>query len=634
MPHRKKVLDLERSSPDRAKTEWLDAALDEVVLRCDHAGRVLEHVGPERLMPADGDALRGRAVTEMTTLPAPMRHAWASAFERAVHTQHPQICSYRLDRGAGPRAFEARFVPLAATSVAVAIRDVGERDQLREQVEHHALHDLVTGLGNLRSMRERLEAWMRSGGPRDLATATPVALLIIDLDRFKQSNDLYGRTIGDSLLCLVAQRIRRETLRELVGQAYEPHDVGNPNGSDERDDPSSAAALAIARLGGDQFAVAWRIAEQTAVGVSSDGDRGGYSDLRATSLAARLITAIAAPARIAGKTLIVRASIGVALFPADATTPSALYSQAEAALKRAKLAGRNQVRRHGDDREPAQSAALLPRNEATLRAALASNQFLLLYQPKFRLATSLVDRTGIVLPGEVLAVEALVRWRSPSGALLIPHEFVPLAEVSGMIVPLGDWVLRTALAEVARFATHPASQGARRVGVAINVSLVQLHDRTFVQTVEAALRESGFAAHELTVEIAETSFLEDIRLAIDALAELSSMGVRLAIDHFGVGTAGLVALKALPIDEIKIDRSFIAGAAIDAFDATIVSSLIDMAHDLGKTVTADGVERIDQVTALAQMRCDAIQGYFVGEPMSAADLVAAASLWQILPQSA
>ena len=170
--------------------------------------------------------------------------------------------------------------------------------------------------------------------------------------------------------------------------------------------------------------------------------------------------------------------------------------------------------------------------------------------------------------------------------------------------------------------------------MAINVSLVQLHDRSFVQTVEAALRESGFAAHELTVEIAETSFLEDIRLAADALAELSALGVRLAIDHFGVGTAGLVALKALPIDEIKIDRSFIAGAAIDAFDATIVSSLIDMAHDLGKTVTAEGVERIDQLTSLAQMRCDAIQGYFVGEPMVAATLVATPSLWLTPPRPA
>jgi EAL domain-containing protein (putative c-di-GMP-specific phosphodiesterase class I) len=193
-----------------------------------------------------------------------------------------------------------------------------------------------------------------------------------------------------------------------------------------------------------------------------------------------------------------------------------------------------------------------------------------------------------------------------------------------MIRPLGDWVLRTALAEAALF----AAQGGARVGVAVNVSLLQLHDRAFVDTVTQALGDSGFAPGELTLEIAETALLDDIRLVADVVAELSALGVRLAIDHFGVGTAGLVALKSLPVDEIKIDRSFTAGAAIDAFDATIVSGLIEMAHNLGKTVTADGVERVDQIAALAQMRCDAIQGYFIGEPMTASELVGVPSLWR------
>ncbi len=614
--------DLDRPSPDRAALAWLDVALDEAVLRCDHGGRVIETFGPAHLLPVDAAVLLGHAVADLAALPASMRQAWSAAFERALDTQHAQICGYRLDRGAGMRSFEARFMPLDPTSVAVSIRDVGERDLLREHAAHRALHDEVTDLGNARSLRDRLDAWMRPGQPIDRATVAPIALLVIDLDRFKLSNDLYGRAIGDSLLRLVAQRIRRETLRELLGQAYEPHDVGNPNGIDQRDDPPTSAALAIARLGGDQFAVAWRIGDRQAVGTANDGEAS------ATGLATRLIAALGAPTRIAGQTLFVRASIGVSLYPADATTPSALVSQAEAALKRAKLAGRNQYRRHGDDRVPAAPDSRLPQTETALRAALAADQFLLVYQPKFRLSTSLIDRSNTVMPGAMIAVEALVRWRTPGGVLLIPHQFVPLAEASGMIRPLGDWVLRTALAEVSRFAMHPAAQGRPRIGVAINVSLIQLHDRSFVRAVEAALRESDVAAHELTVEIAETAFLEDVRLAADALAELSAMGVRLAIDHFGVGTAGLVALKALPIDEIKIDRSFIAGAAIDAFDATIVSSLIAMAHNLGKTVTAEGVERVDQITSLSQMRCDAIQGYFCGQPMTAAALVATPSLWQ------
>ena len=617
--------------------DWLDVVLGEAIVRCDHAGRVLAAFGPTDLLPMAADALRGRSIADLVALPAAMRHAWSTAFDRALDTQRAQICAYRLDRNVDAtdgtvvrRDFEARMMPLVdggqAGAVVIAIRDVGERDRLRERLEQVATHDDATGLANLRGLRERLSTWMPPGGV-DRATVAPVALLIVDLDRFKQSHDLHGRSIGDSLLRLAAQRIRREALRELQGRASDAHPA-TPDALDERlavDDPSVVSRLVVARLGGDQFAVAWRIDE------TNGSDRGGA---RVDALASRLIAALGAPTRIAGRTLFVRASIGVALHPADASDAAGLFSQAESALKRAKLAGRNQFRRYGDDASARPGGSSLPPvDEAALRTALANDQFLLVYQPKFELATSLVDRSdegdprgvrGTLEPGAMIAVEALVRWRTPAGALLIPHDFIPLAEASGMIRPLGDRVLRTALAEVARFASH----GAARVGVTVNVSLLQLHDRAFVQTVEVALRDAGFAPHELTLELAETAFVEDIRLVADALAELSALGVRLAIDHFGVGTAGLVALKSLPIDEIKIDRSFIAGAAIDAFDATIVSGLIQIAHDLGKTVTAEGVERLDQVASLCQMRCDAIQGYFVGEPMGAAALVADARLWR------
>ena len=609
---------------------WLDDVLDEALLCCDHAGRVVEIFGPTTLLPADPAALTGRGIAELSDLPSALRQAWSAALERALDTQHAQICAYRLDRGevdgGGERSFEARFLPLGPARVVVAIRDVGERDGLRERIAHHASRDELTGLGNLRALRERLDGWLRPGPPvppSQSATAiAPVALLIVDLDRFKQGNDLHGRSIGDSLLRLVAQRIRREAVRASLGRGWDARDATMPVDANERIDDDSAS-LTVARIGGDQFAVAWRAAAP--------------SGADPMWLAERLIATLGTPTRIAGQTLFVRASIGVATFPDDARDPSALFALAEAALKRAKLAGRNQARRHGDDVAPAASAALPPNTEVALRAAIAASQFLLVYQPKFELASSLAvkpaepgrgaDRGTALAPGAIVAVEALVRWRTPSGALLIPHEFIPLAEASGMIRPLGDWVLHTALAEVSRF----ASDGGVRVGVAINVSLLQLHDRTFVQTVMAALREHGFSAGELTIELAETAFVEDIRLASDALAELSSLGVRLAIDHFGIGTGGLVALKTLPIDEIKIDRSFIAGAAIDAFDATIVAGLIRMAHDLGKTVTAEGVERVDQIASLSQMRCDAIQGYFVGEPMTAAALVATPMLWQKTP---
>ena len=608
---------------------WLDAALDEAIVRVDHAGRISEVHGAHEMLPVPAMALIGRRVSEIDRLPLPMRVSWDVALDRCLDTRHPQITAYVLDRDDGPRSYEARMMPVGGAAV-IAVRDVGERDALRARVEAFAMQDIATGLGNMRALRERLDAWLRHGV--DVAALPSVALLVIDIDRFKQANDLHGRSVGDSLLRLVAQRIHREALGEVLGRAFDANATHASLAIDPADDAASVANLTVVRLGGDQFAVAWRID-----GASSG--EGGDPGERALTLAHRLVVALGTPTRIAGQNLFVRASIGIAIYPVDAMEASTLLSQAEGALKRAKQAGRNLYRRHGDDANGADSApasAMPPNNEAAMRAGLASGQFLLVYQPKFELASSLTsvepgsepgEATALV-PGAMVAVEALVRWRTPAGTLLVPHDFIPLAEASGMIRPLGDWVLRTALAEVARF----EAQGAARVGVAVNVSLLQLHDRAFVDTVTSALREYGFAPHELTLEIAETALLDDVRLVADVVAELSALGVRLAIDHFGIGTAGLVALKSLPVDEIKIDRSFIAGSAIDAFDATIVSGLIEMAHNLGKTVTADGVERVDQIAALAQMRCDAIQGYFIGEPMTASEIVAVQSLWRKSPR--
>ena len=624
------VIDARIADPASAPA-WLDTALVEAMLRCDHAGRVVEIHGPGDLLPAPKDALIGKRVAELVELPAAFRQAWSASLDRTYDTPRAQICAYDFEVAAGPRSFEARMHPLGTDQAAIAIRDVSERNRLRERIEHVAMHDTLTGLPNVRALRERLEAWLARGTRRGVAGAeprgTPVALLIVDLDRFKQSNDLNGRSIGDSLLRLVAQRLSREARRELRGRPYDADDARNPNVVD--DGPIEEDQLFVARIGGDQFAVAWRMSDAgDELGRETEG--AVRSGSRSASLATRLITALGSPTRLAGHTLFVRASIGIALCPEDATDAATLFSHAEAALARAKQAGRNQYRRHRDDDRDDRAASLPPNTEAALRRALASDEFLLVYQPKFELVSSIVadaaepgERASLA-PGAVIAVEALVRWRTSNGALLTPHEFVPLAESSGIIRPLGDWVLKTALAEAARF----AEQGGARVGVAINVSLWQLHDRAFVHGVDAALREHGFAAGELTIEIAETAFLEDIRLVADTLAELSALGVKLAIDHFGVGTAGLVALKSLPISEIKIDRSFIASAAIDAFDATIVAGLIEMAHNLGIVVTAEGVERADQIAALSQMRCDAIQGYFVGEPMPASELVALPRLWR------
>ena len=578
-------------------------ALSDVVMRLDRESTVLDVFGPLELLPASPAELAGSRLAGRPDFPESLRRLWAATLERAFDTGRAQICDYTLEVQAGPREFEARVTPIAIDQALAIVREVTERNRLRERLQHIAMHDTLTGLANARALRERLADWIAREPPQH--DRPSLALFVIDLDRFKQLNDLHGQPVGDTLLRLVAQRLQRAAGRDA---GHEP---------------------IVARIGGDHFAVALALAldEPTM-----------RADAFAGALARGMIAAIGEPARLHNRTVFARASIGVALFPKDGVAPATLFSNAEAALMRAKQLGRNQYRLYGDDAADGDRASARlappapPNSERALRAALAAGEIGLVYQPKFELASSLEREAGedpgaaetMLSAGAVIGVEALVRWQVADGMTLAPAQFIPLAEATGFIKPLGKWVLSTALKEVARF----AESGAARVGVSVNISTLQLHDREFVRDVETALAESGFAAHELTLELAETAFVEDMRLVADTLTELAALGVNLAIDHFGIGTAGLVALKSLPIREIKIDRAFIAGCAIDAFDATIVAGLIEIAHNLGLAVTAEGVERADQIAFLSQVRCDAMQGYFVGAPMSAIELVRATKLWQ------
>jgi EAL domain-containing protein (putative c-di-GMP-specific phosphodiesterase class I) len=236
-----------------------------------------------------------------------------------------------------------------------------------------------------------------------------------------------------------------------------------------------------------------------------------------------------------------------------------------------------------------------------------------LFQPK-------IDVQGSVMRG----VEALVRWPVSSTETLAPDRFIPLAERTGLIVPLGQWVLAESLKQVCAL----QAQRGRALDLAVNVSTTQLRQARFAEEVRELLRSNEFSPSRLTLEIAETQLHDDLHAAIDTLAELAGLGVRIAIDDFGTGYGGLSWLKSLPVHEIKIDRSFIKGCAIDAFDAAIVSGLIDIAHNLGIRVVAEGVERADQIAFLTQVQCDSIQGYFLGMPMSAAELGRVERLWQ------
>jgi diguanylate cyclase (GGDEF)-like protein/PAS domain S-box-containing protein len=445
--------------------------------------------------------------------------------------------------------------------------DITERREAEARIAHMAGHDALTGLPNRTLLRDRLEqAIAAAAGPAGGA-AGMAAVLCLDLDRFKEVNDTLGHPVGDALLQAVAGRLR-----------------GCAQGRD-----------VVARLGGDEFAVVLPAPAGTPEG--------------AAGFASRVAEALAEPFLIEGHQLLAGASIGIAVTPADGADADTLLRRADMALYRAKAEGRATWRFF----EPALDAQLRKRRalEADLRAAVREERFELHYQPLFRTPT-----------GRVNGVEALLRWRRPDGGLVAPADFVPLAEETGLIAPIGDWVLRRACAEVARWPSDTLS-------VAVNLSPAQFRRGDLVGSVRGALAASGLRPERLELEITESVLLEDDRATLETLRRLRALGVRIAMDDFGTGYSSLGYLQRFPFDKIKIDRSFVREMAQDANCMAIVRAVVSLGATLGATITAEGVETPEQLALLREVGCEEAQGFLLGRPKTGAELVE-----QHLPPSA
>jgi len=429
--------------------------------------------------------------------------------------------------------------------------------------EQEALHDGLTGLPNRVFFLDVLEKVLAN---RDRATT---AVLFVDLDNFKDANDAFGHQVGDELLIALSHRLQRQ-LR---------------------------AGDVLARLGGDEFAVV-------------------LTDLLgrdcAQSIAQRMLKVFEEPVRIGDVTVGAFASIGVA-FADESTTAAHLLRNADLAMYEAKRDGGGRIVEY----KPILHTAAIRRTEleAELRVAVAEGQFVLDYQPIVDLATS-----------RIIGTEALVRWNHPTRGLLAPGEFINAAEVSGLIVPLGAWVIRTACEQTARWQQQEPDRAP--ITVAVNLSPRQLVDRTLVATVAQALHETGLDASSLCLEITEGSVIKDFDATMPILHALRTLGVSLALDDFGTGYSSLSYLKELPVTSVKIDRSFIGDLEIDSPNSQIVLAIIELAHALGMRVTAEGAETEQQLDVLKSMKSDQAQGYLLGRPMSPAALSAmlAASL--------
>ncbi|GAB4402179.1 MAG: hypothetical protein OHK0048_19790 [Rhodoferax sp.] len=440
-------------------------------------------------------------------------------------------------------------------------RDITDRKLAEARIEHLAFYDPLTGLPNRRLLLDRLQAVLAAAQRHPNLSA----VLFIDLDNFKDLNDACGHDVGDMLLCQVAQR-----LQSCVRKAD-----------------------TVARLGGDEFVVLLQDLDPDEVSASLQVER----------VAQKILSALGQPYMLAGLERHSTPSIGVVLVTAALQSADELFKQVDLAMYQAKAAGRNTVRFFDPSMQTL--VAQRARIEQELRHALRGQELVLYYQP--------VVNTR----AEVVGAEALVRWQHPVRGLVGPGEFISVAEQTGLIVPLGQWVIEQACHELVRWAQIPERRG---WSLAVNVSVSQFRQADFVAQVLAALRASGADPTRLRIEITESLLLSDTESAIATLQALRAQGLRFSLDDFGTGYSSLAYLKRLPLDVLKIDQGFVRDVLIDPNDAAIAKTVLDLGRSLGLKVVAEGVEEVSQWQFLLQHGCVLFQGYLFSRPVPSSAL--------------
>ncbi len=433
------------------------------------------------------------------------------------------------------------------------VEDITERRHYQVRIEHQANYDTLTGLANRSLLQERLtQALLTAGG-----SGRRVAVAFVDLDRFKFINDSLGHHLGDELLKTVAARLKA-CVRDCD---------------------------TVARLGGDEF-------------VLLINGHGGPEQVR--QLMERMLASVGQPWVIEQGEFLVSCSIGVALHPDDGEDALTLLKHADSAMYRAKDSGRNTYQFFTRELNALMTERL--ELESHLRRALEREQFVLRYQPRVNLVT-----------GQIVGAEALLRWRTPQFGTIAPRRFIGLAEETGLIVPIGKWVLRTACAQNRAW----QEAGLPPIVVSVNVSPRQFRQESLVQTVAEALRATGLDARYLELELTESMVMHDAPQILAMLDELKQLGVQISVDDFGTGYSSLSYLKRFPVDRLKVDRSFVENMTTDSDDATIVRAIISLGHNLGIKVVAEGVENAQQARALRAYQCDEAQGFLYSRPASA-----------------
>lgn len=549
-------------------------AIPDLMFEIDLEGHYLEFHSPRtELLARPVDAILGRTVAEV--LPPDAAQAVMSALQEAHATGISNGIQFHLipqdghlhwfELSASRKATEAGSIP----RFIVLSRDITDRKEAESRIARLAYYDTLTGLPNRQFFLERL------GREVDRAhhSGEKLAVLFMDLDGFKHVNDTLGHSAGDQILRWAADRLR-ENIR--------PSDlISRVQGEDPDTD--------FARLGGDEFTLLLPAMKH---------------GREALEVGHRICEHMRLPFMLDGREVVLTSSIGIAIFPDDGDSPETLVRCADMAMYFAKEQGRDNCQLYN---QILSSRAVRRLNlESNLHLALGRHEFSLVYQPQLDIGS-----------GRIHSVEALIRWKHPEQGMVSPGDFIPLAEESGLIVPISEWVLRSACAEAAGWhaAGHP-------VRVAVNLSVRNFKEPGLVHTVRSILAETGLPPALLELEITEGALMEDSSTTLGTLKILRESGVNISLDDFGTGFSCMSYLMRLPIHNLKIDKSFIQGLPAAADSLAIVRIIISLAKTLGFTVTAEGVETLEQAQILKSLACDLLQGFYFSKPLPAADIPA------------
>jgi diguanylate cyclase (GGDEF)-like protein len=543
------------------KENMLQAVLEatpDIFFVLDEENVIIDYYASDKAkLYAPPDKIINRNMVDI--LPEEITSKFQTHINKSIETGGVSNFEYELNILSGLGHFEARISYLQSNKqIVVIIRDITEQHKSAMLIRQHAYFDTLTSLPNRFLSLDRLSQMLQDAERNDAKTA----VLFLDLDDFKKVNDSLGHEVGDKLLIEAANRLNIAVRKQDT----------------------------VGRLGGDEFIVLLRT-------LSHDQD--------ALDIAEHLLSVFREPFNIDGRELLLTLSIGIAMYPENGTSASDLLRNADTAMYQAKEMGRNSFSFYTKE----MNIIMLRRFEIEeqMNGALERNEFEVYYQPQFD-----------VKSGEIIGAEALLRWRNPVLGNITPDEFIPIAEHTGLIAPIGEFVIKQAL----HFLRTWRDKNQKDYTIAVNISPRQFRDKNLVKYIKASLLEANIEAAGLEFEITEGVLMIGKSYIDAVLCELLDLGVKLSMDDFGTGYSSLSYLRQYSFDVLKIDRSFINGITINKQDFDLVKATIALAHSLGLTVVAEGVELKEQMTVLEELACDYVQGYYFSKPVTAGELVA------------